>query len=148
MTDTPQSTPESHLPRRTVLATGAAGAAVAGALSVSGRRAARRWRALRQVDPALRRNPMVVLPLLPRHDLTVRPLQRLVSWVPFPTPEHAREETVPVYWSDNYVTLMPKERIELTVRFEGALWNKRVEISGKNVAAVMMKSSPALFRRT
>lgn len=52
--------------------------------------------------------------------------------------KRSREEIAPVYWSDNYVTLMPKEKIELTVGFEGALRNRRVEISGRNVATVTM----------
>lgn len=49
-----------------------------------------------------------------------------------------REEIAPVYWSDNYITLLPKEQIELTVGFDGDLWTKEVEISGGNSAAVVL----------
>ena len=49
-----------------------------------------------------------------------------------------RQEVTPVYWSDNYITLLPKERIELTAGFDGDLWTRQVEISGGNTATVML----------
>lgn len=49
-----------------------------------------------------------------------------------------REGVAPVYWSDNYITLLPKERIELTVGFDGDLWTKEVEISGGNSATIVL----------
>ncbi|KAJ5467889.1 hypothetical protein N7475_005641 [Penicillium sp. IBT 31633x] len=42
-------------------------------------------------------------------------------------------EVAPVYWSDNYVTLWPKERLRLTVAFEGDIQHTMVEITGRNV---------------
>ncbi|KAE8395060.1 glycoside hydrolase superfamily [Aspergillus alliaceus] len=41
------------------------------------------------------------------------------------------QELTPVYWSDNYVTLFPKESLSLTVEFEGNNWV--AVISGANV---------------
>lgn len=49
-----------------------------------------------------------------------------------------REEVAPVYWSDNYITLLPKESIELTVGFDGDLWTREVEVSGGNSATVVL----------
>lgn len=42
------------------------------------------------------------------------------------------DDVAPVFWSDNYVTLWPHERLELTVRGRGG---HGVHISGKNVAS-------------
>ncbi|KAF7594739.1 hypothetical protein BBP40_008446 [Aspergillus hancockii] len=40
-------------------------------------------------------------------------------------------ELAPVYWSDNYVTLFPKEKVTLTVEFEAKWW--KVAMTGGNV---------------
>ncbi|RYP68277.1 hypothetical protein DL771_006779 [Monosporascus sp. 5C6A] len=45
------------------------------------------------------------------------------------------EDIVPVFWSDNYVTLWPQEKLELRVRGNGG---HAVEISGMNVAAAKL----------
>ncbi|KAJ5833951.1 hypothetical protein N7474_002262 [Penicillium riverlandense] len=50
-------------------------------------------------------------------------------------------EVAPVYWSDNYVTLWPKEKLRLTVAFEGELKNTVFEVTGKNVKKVAVKST-------
>lgn len=42
-------------------------------------------------------------------------------------------EIAPVYWSDNYVTLWPKEKLQLLVAFEGDLTDSLIEVSGRNV---------------
>lgn len=42
------------------------------------------------------------------------------------------DDVVPVYWSDNYVTLLPSEKVELTVRFDGE-GGERIEVSGGNI---------------
>ena len=49
-----------------------------------------------------------------------------------------REEVVPEYWSDNYITVLSKERIELTVGFDGDLSSRQVEISGGNTETVTL----------
>lgn len=49
-----------------------------------------------------------------------------------------REEIAPVYWSDNYITLLPKEKITVTVGFDGGLEGNQVEISGGNIATVTL----------
>lgn len=47
-----------------------------------------------------------------------------------------QEPVTPVYWSDNYVSLWPKEKLTLTVGVEsGDLSGMAVQIDGKNVAA-------------
>jgi exo-1,4-beta-D-glucosaminidase len=46
------------------------------------------------------------------------------------TDEQGRELT-PVYWSDNYVTLFPKEKVSLTVEFTAKKW--RVAMTGGNI---------------
>lgn len=48
--------------------------------------------------------------------------------------EGSREDIVPVYWSDNCVTLWPRETLELVVNFNGTGRNVVVEIKGGNVA--------------
>ncbi|RYO76972.1 hypothetical protein DL766_008710 [Monosporascus sp. MC13-8B] len=45
------------------------------------------------------------------------------------------KDVVPVFWSDNYVTLWPHEKLELRVRGTGG---HAVEISGMNVAAAKL----------
>jgi exo-1,4-beta-D-glucosaminidase len=44
-------------------------------------------------------------------------------------------DILPVEWSDNYVTLWPKEKLELTVEYEGAVGGARIQVSGRNIAA-------------
>ena len=43
-------------------------------------------------------------------------------------------DIVPVYWSDNYVTLFPHEKMDLEVSYEGVLQCARIEMSGSNIA--------------
>ena len=50
------------------------------------------------------------------------------------------EEIAPLYWSDNYVTLWPKEQLRLTVAFEGDIKNTLIEITGRNVEKVTFKA--------
>ncbi|KAJ5667697.1 Glycoside hydrolase family 2 N-terminal [Penicillium maclennaniae] len=42
-------------------------------------------------------------------------------------------EIAPILWSDNYVTLWPKEKMFLRASFEGDLQNITVELSGRNL---------------
>lgn len=42
-------------------------------------------------------------------------------------------EIAPVYWSDNYASLWPKEKIQLAVAFKGDLKRSLIELSGRNV---------------
>ncbi|KAJ5978445.1 hypothetical protein N7501_001787 [Penicillium viridicatum] len=49
-------------------------------------------------------------------------------------------EIAPLYWSDNYVTLWPKEQLRLTVAFEGDIKNTLIEITGRNVEKVTVKA--------
>ncbi|KAK3314339.1 glycoside hydrolase superfamily [Apodospora peruviana] len=44
------------------------------------------------------------------------------------------QDVVPLTWSDNYVTLWPKEKLTLTVKSMGGAVPAAVQISGKNVA--------------
>ncbi|KAI0533083.1 family 2 glycoside hydrolase [Xylaria digitata] len=44
--------------------------------------------------------------------------------------DKASKDVLPVFWSDNYVTLWPREKLELKVEGKGAA---AVEISGKNI---------------
>lgn len=47
-----------------------------------------------------------------------------------------QEPVTPVYWSDNYVSLWPKEKLTLTVGIEsGDLSGLAVQVDGKNVAS-------------
>lgn len=48
-------------------------------------------------------------------------------------------EIAPVYWSDNYVTLWPKEKLELLLAFEGDLKDSVIEVSGRNVQKQALK---------
>ena len=48
-------------------------------------------------------------------------------------------EIAPVYWSDNYVTLWPKEKLRVQVAFEGNIKHISVEVSGKNVKKQSIK---------
>ncbi|KAJ5301265.1 hypothetical protein N7508_006128 [Penicillium antarcticum] len=50
-------------------------------------------------------------------------------------------EIAPVYWSDNYITLWPKEKLCLTVAFRGNLQETIVEVSGQNVKTVTLKGA-------
>ncbi|OGM46447.1 glycosyl hydrolase [Aspergillus bombycis] len=45
--------------------------------------------------------------------------------------DEKEQELAPVYWSDNYVTLFPKEKLTLTVEFEGKKWV--ASLTGANV---------------
>ncbi|KAJ5241801.1 Exo-beta-D-glucosaminidase [Penicillium citrinum] len=45
----------------------------------------------------------------------------------------------PVYWSDNYITLWPHEKINLSVQFEGNLTSWSVNILGRNVKKQSVK---------
>ncbi|KAK0724249.1 glycoside hydrolase family 2 protein [Lasiosphaeris hirsuta] len=50
------------------------------------------------------------------------------------------QDVVPLTWSDNYVTLWPKEKLSLTVRtLEGAATPGAIEIVGRNVAKTVVK---------
>ncbi|KAL0580452.1 hypothetical protein V5O48_001606 [Marasmius crinis-equi] len=42
------------------------------------------------------------------------------------------DDVLPVFWSDNYVTLWPGEKVEMETRFEGGS-RAQIKISGKNV---------------
>lgn len=44
-----------------------------------------------------------------------------------------KTQIAPVYWSDNYVTLWPKEQLRLTFAYEGDIHNPVIEITGRNV---------------
>lgn len=48
-------------------------------------------------------------------------------------------EITPIYWSDNYVTLWPKEKLQLAVAFKGDLKDSLVELSGRNVEKQKVK---------
>ncbi|PLB46521.1 glycoside hydrolase [Aspergillus steynii IBT 23096] len=48
----------------------------------------------------------------------------------------SREEIAPVYWSDNYVTLFPREKIKLTAEVQSTEW--MVVLEGNNVRKVMV----------
>ncbi|KAJ6023735.1 Glycoside hydrolase family 2 immunoglobulin-like beta-sandwich [Penicillium herquei] len=47
-------------------------------------------------------------------------------------------QIIPAYWSDNYVTLLPKEKLLLTVAYEGDLIHDKVEISGRNIKSQIL----------
>ncbi|KAJ5110541.1 hypothetical protein N7532_001076 [Penicillium argentinense] len=49
------------------------------------------------------------------------------------------ENITPVYWSDNYVTLWPREKVYLTVAFEGNMKGATIEVSGRNVKKMELK---------
>jgi exo-1,4-beta-D-glucosaminidase len=49
-------------------------------------------------------------------------------------------EIAPVYWSDNYVTLWPKEQLRLTVAFKGDIKDTVIEVTGRNVEKVTLKA--------
>ncbi|KAJ5118233.1 hypothetical protein N7526_009870 [Penicillium atrosanguineum] len=48
-------------------------------------------------------------------------------------------EITPILWSENYVTLWPKEKLYLKARFEGELHNITVELSGRNLNKQVVK---------
>jgi exo-1,4-beta-D-glucosaminidase len=56
---------------------------------------------------------------------------------------HASEnaEVAPVYWSDNYITLWPKEKPRVTVAFQGNLQQTIIEISGQNTEKMTLKGA-------
>jgi exo-1,4-beta-D-glucosaminidase len=56
---------------------------------------------------------------------------------------HASEEAeiAPIYWSDNYVTLWPKEKLSVTIAFHGNPQQIIIEASGQNVERVTMKGA-------
>lgn len=102
------------------------------------------YRALNQLSSAQVQGAMHLLPAGVLSQIRVRVVLENKSTVPAffvrltVRDKESSEEIVPVYWSDNYVTLMPRESIELTVGFDGALWKSRLEISGANVATVIL----------
>jgi exo-1,4-beta-D-glucosaminidase len=49
-------------------------------------------------------------------------------------------EIVPVFWSDNYVTLWPGEKLVVSVGFEGDMKETVIELSGRNVKKQTLKS--------
>lgn len=49
-------------------------------------------------------------------------------------------EVAPVFWSDNYVTLWPNEKLRLSVGFEGDIKQTVIEVSGRNVKKQSLKS--------
>lgn len=48
-------------------------------------------------------------------------------------------EIAPAYWSDNYVTLWPHEKISLDIGFEGDVNSFTIELSGQNVKKQALK---------
>ena len=52
------------------------------------------------------------------------------------------EEITPVYWSDNYVTLFPREKLDFVVKHEPKGWRDHVEVElyGWNVEKMSVKS--------
>lgn len=54
-----------------------------------------------------------------------------------------KTEIAPVYWSDNYVTLWPKERLRPRVSFKGDIQQILIEISGRNVGMVTLNGKNA-----
>ncbi|KAJ5771424.1 uncharacterized protein N7511_003475 [Penicillium nucicola] len=54
---------------------------------------------------------------------------------------HASEQAEIVYWSDNYITLWPKEKLCVTVDFKGKLQHTRVEISGQSLEKVTLNGA-------
>ncbi|KAK3367979.1 glycoside hydrolase superfamily [Podospora didyma] len=54
--------------------------------------------------------------------------------------DSAGKDVVPLIWSDNYVTLLPNDKVSLTVSpFAGAAVPAAIEISGKNVAKATVR---------
>ncbi|KAJ5281978.1 Glycoside hydrolase family 2 immunoglobulin-like beta-sandwich [Penicillium angulare] len=51
----------------------------------------------------------------------------------------SKMEIKPAYWSDNYVTLWPKEKLPITVIYQGDVENIQIEVSGRNVATQTIK---------
>jgi exo-1,4-beta-D-glucosaminidase len=49
-------------------------------------------------------------------------------------------EISPVFWSDNYVTIWPNEKLRLAVGFEGDIKQTVFEVSGRNVEKQSLKS--------
>ncbi|KAJ5715543.1 Glycoside hydrolase family 2 immunoglobulin-like beta-sandwich [Penicillium malachiteum] len=50
-------------------------------------------------------------------------------------------EIIPAYWSDNYVTLWPKEKLLLTVAYEGEVMHDiHVEVSGRNIKSLVLEN--------
>ncbi|KAJ5152597.1 Exo-beta-D-glucosaminidase [Penicillium canariense] len=50
-------------------------------------------------------------------------------------------EIAPVYWSDNYVTLWPNEKLRVVVSFEGDITQTVIQVSGRNVEKQALKGS-------
>jgi exo-1,4-beta-D-glucosaminidase len=44
------------------------------------------------------------------------------------------DEVLPVFWSDNYITLFPNETVRLEVSWEDQMTAASIEIAGVNVA--------------
>jgi exo-1,4-beta-D-glucosaminidase len=51
----------------------------------------------------------------------------------------SQEDIAPVYWSDNYVTLWPKEKVRVNVAFDGDIQRSVIEITGRNVRKVSLE---------
>ncbi|KAF2272636.1 glycoside hydrolase [Westerdykella ornata] len=50
--------------------------------------------------------------------------------------DSAGDDIVPVRWSENYITLFPGEKMDVTVSYDvSSCWNARVQVSGRNVKA-------------
>lgn len=49
-------------------------------------------------------------------------------------------EVTPVFWSDNYLTLWPNEKLRVSVGFEGDIKQTVIEVSGRNVKKQSLKS--------
>lgn len=57
------------------------------------------------------------------------------------------QDVVPVMWEDNYVTLWPGEKLDVSVRYEGRYSGTKVEVSGRNVEAQTIDVGGGSYRR-
>ncbi|KAL1962227.1 hypothetical protein VTN77DRAFT_9883 [Rasamsonia byssochlamydoides] len=55
------------------------------------------------------------------------------------TDEGTDDAIAPVYWSDNYVTLFPRESLTLTVEYPSGSSSPAIEISGRNIPTSLVK---------
>ncbi|KAJ5726981.1 Glycoside hydrolase family 2 immunoglobulin-like beta-sandwich [Penicillium malachiteum] len=54
---------------------------------------------------------------------------------------HDHSQVMPAYWSDNYVTLWPKEKLTLTVAYEGDIMHDiHIQVSGRNIESQVLKN--------
>ncbi|KAJ5129966.1 uncharacterized protein N7515_006005 [Penicillium bovifimosum] len=51
----------------------------------------------------------------------------------------SQQDIAPVYWSDNYVTLWPKEKVRVTVAFPEDIQRSLIEITGRNVKKMSLE---------